>query len=258
MEELPAGMQFQQWDPAHPTTAFGEFIKDNKRGQAAALGVSYPSFAQDPGDANFSSMRIGLVDEREGFRMVQRFLRQHIAERLFSEWLFAALSFQRLGKLPLAKIDKFNRPHFIGKSWEWLDPLADAQANAIAEDRGWTSAARIVGSSGADEEEVLEEIEMTAARREALGLVPQSRLAVSQQAKASQQSEKESKVQPLAASLQVGGTQALVMFLQEMGKPETTISEDAALVMLTRVFGLAEEDARKMVRKRGAPPAAKV
>jgi lambda family phage portal protein len=253
LEELPAGMGFQQWDPQHPSTAYADFVKAHKREQSAALGVAYMTYAQDPGDASFSSARVGLVDEREGYKAIQQFIIEHICEDVFEDWLFTALAFGKLGNLPASKFDKFNQPHFIPRSWEWLDPKADAEANAIAEDRGWKSPAEIIGGTGGDEEEKLDQIEQTHERRAALGLVSKARLDAGAEAMAKQSQAENDEAAPLATALGVGGTQSLALFVQSISMPDSTLSEDQILVMLTKVFGMKDVDARRLAKKQTPP-----
>jgi capsid protein len=249
-------MTFKAWDPQHPSTAYGQFVKDNKRGQAYALGVAYPSFGNDPGDANFSSMRVGLVEERESYRIFQRVIREHILEDIFEDWLFTALSFGRIGNLPLSKFEKFNQAQFVPREWDWLDPKADADALAIAEDRGWKSPSQIVARTGRDEEDVLAEIEATHDRRAALGLITQPRLNAGAEAVARTQQAANQVKPALATSLGVGGTQALVTFLQSISMPDNAMSEDAILTTLVDVFGMDSASAKKLAKKKpvSTPP----
>ena len=256
MEELPAGMKFVQYDPSHPTTAFGEFLKDNKRGQAAAFGVAYMSYAQDPGDANFSSARIGLLDEREGFKMLQERIVDHVLVDIFEDWLFTALTFQTIGTLPAGKFDKFNGPNFVPHRWDWLDPRSDTEARAVAEDRGWISPAQIIAERGGDEEEVNAEIATTLDERLRLGLVRPERAAAIQTGRAFLASQAASAEPPLASKLGVGGTQALTTFIQQIALPENVMTEEAILTMLTEVFGMSAEAARKVAKRKPAPPVA--
>ena len=45
--QLPAGMSFEAFDPAHPTTAFAEFEKAILRSISSGLGVSYVSLSNN-------------------------------------------------------------------------------------------------------------------------------------------------------------------------------------------------------------------
>jgi lambda family phage portal protein len=178
LEELPAGLKFSQWSPDHPTSQYGDFVKECLRGIATSLGVGYMSFANDAGDANYSSARMAILEEREGYKMLQGFLIQHLCVRIFDDWLFSSLALGAIGTaggspLPLSKFDKFNNPHFQGRRWQWVDPQKEAAGYGLALELGLTSASRIIAEQqGADEAEILSEIELTHEQRKRLGLLP--------------------------------------------------------------------------------------
>lgn len=173
LEELPQGLKFVPWDPQHPTSQFGDFVKECLRGVAASLGVSYMTFANDAGDANYSSARIGMLEEREGYKMIQEWFITHICENVFSSWLPHAL---RVTGLPSVKYDKFNNPYFQGRRWDWVDPRNEVKATIDAIDAGLTSPMRAAAERGMDEEELLDEIEQTLEQRKRLGLVSRDRI----------------------------------------------------------------------------------
>ena len=58
----------------------------------------------------------------------------------------------------------------IPPSWPWVDPLKDRQAQALAEDRGWTSRSDIIEAEGFDPEEVDARIKADRDREAELGL----------------------------------------------------------------------------------------
>ena len=58
-------------DPRFPTNTHKEFMQSVLRNISSALLVMYPSLANDLEGVNFSSIRAGLVDERDMWRIVQ-------------------------------------------------------------------------------------------------------------------------------------------------------------------------------------------
>src|SRR5262249_16634524 len=66
------GDSITQLDPNHPTTAYPDFTKSVIRGFSSGLGVSYNSLANDLEGVNFSSIRAGLLEEREEWKAVQQ------------------------------------------------------------------------------------------------------------------------------------------------------------------------------------------
>lgn len=157
IEELPAGVEFKEWSTDHPNSGYGDFVKSRLRGIATSLGISYNTLASDLENVNYSSIRAGLIEEREVWKAIQRFLIEHFAEDIFTEWLSLELLSGRLG-LPYEKLWKFNVPEFQGKRWAWVDPKKDMEASILGIRSGQTSLRKVVSESGGDIYDVLRSI----------------------------------------------------------------------------------------------------
>lgn len=155
-EELPAGIEFTEYNPQHPNTAFAEFRKAMLRGIGASRGVSYNSLGNDLSDVNYSSGRIGLLEEREEFKILQVWFAEDFEEIVFEEALLMFLTTGEVN-LPLAKFDKFNQPVFKARRWAWVDPLKDITAAEMAIALRLTSRRREADQAGADIEDILAE-----------------------------------------------------------------------------------------------------
>lgn len=149
IEELPIGVDFKAWSNDHPNAGFGDFVKYNLRGIATSLGISYNTLSSDLEGVNYSSIRAGLLEEREVWKSIQRFLIEHFEQPLFEEWLVVELLSGRLG-LPYEKLWKFNVPEFQGRRWPWVDPLKDMEANILAIRSGQTSLRKVISQAGGD------------------------------------------------------------------------------------------------------------
>lgn len=157
IEELPAGVEFKEWSTDHPNSGYGDFVKSRLRGIASSLGISYNSLASDLEGVSYSSIRAGLIEEREVWKAIQRFLIEHFAEDLFTEWLAIELLSGRLG-LPFEKMWKFNVPEFQGKRWAWVDPKKDMEASILGIRSGQTSLRKVISENGGDIYDVLRSI----------------------------------------------------------------------------------------------------
>lgn len=159
IEELPMGANFTPWDPTHPNQAFGDFIKAVMRTIAGGLGISYTTLSSDLEGVNYSSIRAGLLEEREEWIQLQQWLMSSFHRPFFRRWLEEAILRQEIG-LPYAKIDKFlYADTWCGRRWAWVDPEKDIRAALMAVDGGLRSRRRIVAESDAgDFEDVLAEI----------------------------------------------------------------------------------------------------
>jgi lambda family phage portal protein len=171
IEELPEGVEFTQWDPNHPNQAFGDFVKSRLRGVATSLGVSYNTFASDLEGVNYSSIRAGLLEEREVWKALQRWLIEHFAEIVFEAWLELELMAGRLGGLPMSKMWKFNVPEFRGRRWPWVDPKKDVEAAILRVRAGFTSQRDEIAETGGDRFDVFTSQKSDQEEAQKLGLV---------------------------------------------------------------------------------------
>jgi len=157
IEELPMGSQFTPWDPTHPNTAFGDFVKSALRSVATGMGVSYNTLSSDLEGVNYSSIRAGLLDEREEWLQIQSWLIDHLCRPVFRKWIEVCLLGGAI-KLPPEKLEKFTADTWRGRRWQWVDPEKDVRAGLLAVEGGLKSRRQIVAESGGDIEETLEEI----------------------------------------------------------------------------------------------------
>lgn len=165
IEQLPRGFDFKAFDPSHPSTAFKDFVKATLRGISGGLGVSYTSLANDLESVNYSSIRAGLLEEREEWKTVQQWFISWFIRPVFEEWLMSAAVAGALKNseggptLPASKFDKWNQPEFKPRRWPWVDPLNDLQAAVLSVDKGFNSRRQIISEGGGDIEDTFADIE---------------------------------------------------------------------------------------------------
>lgn len=133
---LKNGQEFHGFNPDHPNTAFGDFVKINLRGIAAALGESYNQFAQDLEGVSFGSLRQGALSERAVYMGLQDWLIEEAFDRMFLNWLgtsliAGAITNRNGAPLPSARFDKFAEHEWQPRRWDWIDPLKDASADRL-------------------------------------------------------------------------------------------------------------------------------
>ncbi len=154
------GIDFKEWNPNHPNGNFDLFRKGVLRAWCAGMpGANYNIIANDLTGVNYSSGRLGMLDERELWKLLQKFDIETAERPIFEAWLEMSLMTGAI-PLPLAKLEKFNQPLFRGRRWAWVDPLKEVQANALQVANKFTSRTRVVEDSDcdADFEEVLFEL----------------------------------------------------------------------------------------------------
>jgi lambda family phage portal protein len=166
---LPPGYQLNKWDPKYPDAAMEPFVKACLRGVAAGLGVAYHNLANDLENVNYSSARIGELDERDAWMGLQNFMTEHLHQPLYDDWLRMAVV---SGALPfdLARLDKYKTVLWQPRRWAWVDPMKEVGAAIEAINAKIKSRTRIVAEGGEDIEDVFEEIEEEAALAEEHGI----------------------------------------------------------------------------------------
>jgi lambda family phage portal protein len=150
---LPHGSEVKSYDPQHPNASFESFVRAMLRGVACTADMSYHSLTGDLTAVNYSSARIGLLDERDGYIDRQQAAIDHLCGPSFSRWLTQAMLSGKLA-LPFSKFDKFNSPEWKPRRWPGVDPLKDMQAAVLAVEKGFTSRRAVIAENGGDIEDV--------------------------------------------------------------------------------------------------------
>lgn len=158
-EVLPAGYKFSSFLPEHPTAQFAAFIKASLRGAASGMGVSYNSLANDLEGVNFSSMRVGAIEERDNWKTIQQWMIEDFLNPIFESWLSMLLLTDRT-RLPYAKFDKFNAPDWRARTFDWVDPAKDIEAELSCIKAKWKTERQVVMERfGMDLEDLYEQIQ---------------------------------------------------------------------------------------------------
>lgn len=144
---LPPGVGLEKWDPSHPNSAYGAFIKDTMRRIAVGLGVSYNALASDLENVNYSSMRSGLLIERDLWRTLQADWISGFTRRIYREWMNVALLSGAL-RLDSRDARKFYAADFVPRGFPWVDPLKDMQATILGVQSGLADRTTALGEQG--------------------------------------------------------------------------------------------------------------
>lgn len=170
-EDLPMGTDFVPWDPTHPNGNFDGFNKAVLRGIGAGLGASYATLSGDLEGVNYSSIRAGLLDERDEWTRLQRWVAEHICQPIFAKWLRLAIMSGRVS-VPLTDYDRLVRSTiWNGRKWQWVDPEKDLKAAVLAVENGFRSRREIVREVyGQEIEDVFEDLASEKELAEDLGI----------------------------------------------------------------------------------------
>lgn len=159
---LPQGASIDKVDFQYPAGEYATFTKDQKRGMAAGVGVSYHNLSGDLEGVNFSSIRQGTLDERESWKDLQDWFTEGFMARVFEEWLPRALLAGRIvtenGRpLSVLKLEKYRQVEWQARRWDWIDPEKDVNAAIKARNAGLRSTTEIIQDDGKDPQAVWEQ-----------------------------------------------------------------------------------------------------
>jgi lambda family phage portal protein len=152
-------------------------VKNLTRRFAAGYGCSYATISRDFSDANYSSMRTSVQEDRDHWRVLQSMLIQQLHQRVFEEWLRAAIL---AGELPSpafndywTRPERYNAPMWQARSWDGIDPLKDMVAMEKARALLLEShSQQIANYTGSEFGQVMAQIARENELKESLGLMP--------------------------------------------------------------------------------------
>ena len=176
-DTLPDGYDFKPYDSRYPDAMLADFTKNYLRRLASGLNVAYNNLANDLEGVNFSSIRSGVLEERDQWMTLQGWFADAFLEPVFDEWLSLALLNGAIvmpngSPLPAAKRDKFAARAWQGRRWSWVDPVKDIEASLTAIRAGLQSPYTIASQMGLDLDDVQADLARANAAAAAAGLPP--------------------------------------------------------------------------------------
>ena len=90
---------------------------------------------------------------------------------MFRAWLASFLRFTASNPYIGADYERLAEHEFRGRTWEWVDPMKDVNAAAVAVAHGWKTDAQIASDYGTDIDENIAEAERINPRKTAAGLL---------------------------------------------------------------------------------------
>lgn len=144
---------------------YGEYKVSQLQTIAAGYRVPYELVSNDLSKVNFSSMRGGLVEFRRLLRTVQWHILIQTALQPIWEWWCEVAFLAGVIDAPVIPV-QWAPPKF-----EWVDPMADAQAAQLAMRTGIRSYQDVVSETGRNPDDVLDEIHDWNTKCDDLGIV---------------------------------------------------------------------------------------
>jgi len=148
---LEPGQGIEVPNISSPDQQYEMFVKNKVRRFASGFGCSYETLSRDFSETNYSSSRLSLLEDREHWKVIQSYLIENFHNRVFREWLNLAVL---AGELPFDDYDsrpeRYDRPRWMARGWDWVDPLKEAKAYRQMEQAGYMTKAQIVAKLGGD------------------------------------------------------------------------------------------------------------
>lgn len=156
--ELQPGDDVTTVNPAGQASNAKDFICSQQRLIGAGQGLSYEAVSRDVSQVNFSSARQGLIEDAKTYEMLQEYLKRHLCEKIYREFIIQAVL---AGKLNIPDFFS-NKERYLKHDWiapgsDWIDPLKEVKANETALATNQTTLAKICAKSGDDWREVIQQ-----------------------------------------------------------------------------------------------------
>ena len=132
------------------------FTRSMLRAVAAGVGVSFESVSKNFSESNYSSSRLSLLEERDTYRVLQRYMIENFHQEVFANWLEMAVLSGALN-LPAYETnpDRYRASRWVPRSWEWVDPQREVDAYKTAVRCGFKTLGQVIAEQGGDLDDVL-------------------------------------------------------------------------------------------------------
>lgn len=160
IRSLPQGTTFKSFEAKYPSDAYQIYTKRLLQKIAGGLGLSQIFLGNDTEDLNYSTARTIIVEERSYYATLQHFIIENVLNKVYEKFLQQALLNKMIKKdtfnnMPIEEMYKFLDYKFIGRSWEWVDPLKEIQATLLEYKNGMKPLSTILNEKSLNLAEVM-------------------------------------------------------------------------------------------------------
>lgn len=152
--ELPSGYDLKTFEPQHPNANSLGFKKGALRGVSSGSDISYHSIAGDLESVNYSSARIGSLEDRDFYQIIQQFFIEYFHQPIFNAWKESAFLTGALD-IPERDYDRI-KAVFRARGWQWVDPKKDADAAVIGLSNNFLTLTDVLAEKGIDIQDFFE------------------------------------------------------------------------------------------------------
>jgi lambda family phage portal protein len=148
---IPQGLDLKLFDPDYPSSTYAEGHKTFMQQLANGLNVSSPTLSNNYEGVTYSSLRQALLEDREGWRCIQREMIDGFYQPIFDEWYDWTVNIT--GQINISAGQKQLEPTVVWypRGWAWIDPLKEITAKIKARDNNLcTNQSILADTSGED------------------------------------------------------------------------------------------------------------
>ncbi len=151
-QTLLPGEDVAGFAPNTPNPAVDPFLRYMLRKMAVGIGVSYESLSRDYSQSNYSGSRMGLLDDRDLYRMVQGFICRNLRQNIHREFLDAAVlvGAVKLGPDYYSNPEKYQAVRYKPRGWSWIDPAKEVSAFKTAVRCGFMTLGDVIAQTSPD------------------------------------------------------------------------------------------------------------
>jgi hypothetical protein len=129
---------------------------------SSGLGISYEVVSHDYSQANYSSSRLSLLDERDVWKSLQLWFIRTFRYRIHKRFMQAAVLAKAIKEVDLQDYatdpGRFEQVYFRPRGWQWIDPTKEVTAYKDAVKGGMMTLGQVIAQTagGDDIEDMME------------------------------------------------------------------------------------------------------
>ncbi|MBU6955516.1 phage portal protein [Hahella sp. HN01] len=172
LQILEPGEDIKFSQPADVGASYADFMRQQFRAVAAAMGITYEMLTGDLTQVNYSSIRAGLLEFRRRCEAIQHGVIVHqLCRPIWRAWMTQAVLEGALRAPDFANRRRdYLAVKWVPQGWQWVDPKKEFDALIVAIRAGLLSRSEAISAFGYDAETIDREIAADNARADELGL----------------------------------------------------------------------------------------
>jgi len=159
---MPAdGYEVKSMESEYPHPVHQAFTDVNLHGVAAGTDMAYATISANYSGMNFTVSRTAKNDEEDGYEDLQSWFAETLLDPVNTTWLQMAILSGQV-KLPPQKLEKFNKPKWVGRTWKSVQPEVQIDADIKELRSGLSTLEDKLAKRGKDLEEHFEQLVLEA------------------------------------------------------------------------------------------------